>query len=324
MIKKYISIFLVLFDFLSAKGVYATNLILLLGTSTSGKTTIINNLLEKIDSLKDYSLDYRLFIERSQQIKERYPLEYDAMIQVVIHENIAKVVDGNTKFITQSMAPVNKKEKALIASGVIRKKMYMGDAMTEEEKQNRRTFYPLVLKKIDAEISRKQSLVLDCTKLKELNDIASHISQAKIKKILVFCPLKELSNRMKIRNQKAIKDSEIFNLRDGFPLWQYASLYRKKRHDHEATLETLSREDAIKIFDEFLQSPNEITLAFIKKLGLRAGTKEVFLTYLSFSPSDKMIEMTTRFDSENFLIIDTSKYDMDDIVKTVASFIEHG
>ncbi len=324
MIKKYIWIFLALFSFLSANSAYASNLILLLGTSTSGKTTIINALLEKIAGLEDYSLDRRLFIERGQQIKERYPLEYDAMIQVVSCENIAKVIDGDTQLITQSNAPADKKEKALVASGAIHQKMYIGETLTEEEKQNRRTFYPIILKKIGDETSHGQSLVLDCTKLKELNDIASHAPHAKIKKIIVFCPLKELSNRMEIRNQKAIKDGELSNLREGFPLWQYASLYHKKRHDHEPTLEILSREDAIKIFDAFLQNPNEITLAFIKKLGLSAGTKEEFLTHLGFEPYDKTIEITARFDAQDFFIVDTSKHDVEDAVTTISSFIEEG
>ncbi len=124
MIKKYIWIFFALFYFLSTNSAYASNLILLLGTSTSGKTTIIHELLEKISGIKDYSLDRRLFIERSQQIKERYPLEYDAIIQVVSFENIAKVIDGDTQLITQSNAPTDKKEKALVAASAIHKKMY--------------------------------------------------------------------------------------------------------------------------------------------------------------------------------------------------------
>ena len=74
-------------------------------------------------ALEDYSLDRRLLIERDQQIKERYPFEYDAMIQVVSCENIAKVIDGETKIITQSKVSIKEKETALAASSIIRQKI---------------------------------------------------------------------------------------------------------------------------------------------------------------------------------------------------------
>ena len=175
----------------------------------------------------------------------------------------------------------------------------------------------MILKKIGEETAKGHSLILDCTKLKELNDIVSHAPQAKVKKILIFCPLKELSKRLKVRNQNAIKTGELSDLREGFPIWQYASLYKKKTHASEPTLETLSREDVIKAFDEFLKNPNDVTLAFIKKLGLSIGTKEEFLEYLGFAPHDNTIEMTTRFDTQEFLIIDTSTHDVNDTVRTV-------
>jgi hypothetical protein len=101
---------------------------------------------------------------------------------------------------------------------------------------------------------------------------------------LLFCPLNELAERIKIRNKKIIEDGEFSNRRGGFALWQYTQIYRAKKSSDELTLEILKRCEAEDAFHQYISKDME------------KGTLSMFLQKLSFtSPETEEVEITSRF-----------------------------
>jgi len=63
--------------------------------------------------------------------------------------------------------------------------------------------------------------------------------------ILIYCPLRTLIERIALRNAKALQEKRPGDERSfGLPLKQFGSMYRRKVHNYEISLGTLSRQDA--------------------------------------------------------------------------------
>ncbi len=295
----------------------ASKILFLMGTSTSGKTTTINELIKKIDKFEDYGLDRRLLIEGSYELQRNYPDEYQLLREKLPVEDITRVAYGQFDLISQSNLTAEKKEQSLFIAKELYKKLCLNSQKNKDEKTPIDRLYPVILATLKDKITDGQSLIIDCTKLSQWEDIKINTTSAEVKNFLIFCPFLKLSQRMKIRNENALQRGDFFDLRQQRPLWQYASLYHKKKLPTEPCLEKLSRQVVEQVFDEFLQEPNTLTLSFIETIGLANHDKETFLSYLGFSPEDDVIEITTRFNSSDFFIIDTSDYNSSEIVNLI-------
>ncbi|MDP1608035.1 MAG: hypothetical protein Q8L98_01830 [Chlamydiales bacterium] len=139
---------------------------------------------------------------------------------------------------------------------------------------------------------RGESVILDVL---EVNAITDHMSMRNfngpIRIALVYCPFHLLSSRMEKRNQEAEQKGHFSNERVGvFPLHQFSDIYTKKEKQQQ-TLETITRDQAIKTFDENFEkkvaralksgrtvSPNEQMESrqrFLDKLGFVQGVDVV-------------------------------------------------
>lgn len=307
--KKYIFQFLAIVFFISSTtSLTASNVLLLFGSSTSGKTTIINQLLEKTDRFENYGLDFRVLIEGGHQIKEHYPIEYQSLIEVIPHDEIVRVVFGQFNLISDLSICEDTKKNALTAGKKLYRKICLNQYESEDEKNLIKPLYPLIINRLKEAVDQKKSLLIDCSKIKQWQDIEQALENSDIKRFLIFCPFIKLSERMQHRNAAAIKINAFFDRREQTPLWQYASLYCKRENKNQPILETLSKTTVEDIFDKFLQEPNKFSLSFIESIGLSGHSKNDFLSYLGFSEEEEFIEITTRFDSKDFLILNVTEY----------------
>lgn len=286
-------------------------IMVLLGTSTAGKSSIISS-LKKIEPER---IEQGIDMASCQQL-----LDY---LEFAHHEDYV--------FLQSVLQP--KDNDIHILDAFFGKKFPFKQNISELDQSKARELVDKLTKQIDEDIPfpQMEGKMLDevisfsvCGKASifdvlEIENVFRHVLKsnfhAPIKIALVYCPFKLLTERMAERNRKALENNDFLEIRAGpFPLFQFARLFGPKQNDDDLVIETLTREDVEKAFDINFdievdlmkkENPEEMAKKDIQKD--REVGKNYLLQALGFTdPKIQQVELTPLFKRYDFLI-DTSK-----------------
>lgn len=268
-------------------------ILILLGTSTSGKTTLIEAIKEINPAYLDYSIDLRFCNWIANKILLYCPNEYKILKEVIEHQHLAGVVlcnDSNKFKKTLSF------QQSIVESAIEVTQKKLKDLGSEFT-----TFVEHTCNEIIQQSLAGNSVIMDAVSYEYLNCLFSYHFCAPIQLRLVFCPLEILSERMSIRNKKARGSGDYSNVRDGFPLWQYTNLYKRENENNSKVLEMITRQQACDIFDKYLIKEENTQEEKERK------QRDEFLESLGFSnDSINEVYMTSRFTTYDGEPINTS------------------
>jgi ABC-type iron transport system FetAB ATPase subunit len=305
-------------------------IIILLGTSTSGKSTLLKKVREINPGLDDCGLDLLLMREIAHEMKEKYPEHYSNLRQIISHDTIGNVIEGDNFRIQCADVSDKRKKRALKSAKHMRdaERKYQHETTVARQRQESLTRYYRILDDISQKLVSGAKIILDTQSSKIIEDLKKKRLNITLKHGIIFCSLKMLSQRITRRNALAYQMGEISNFRVGSPLWQYAMLYKPREKETEPILETLSREDAENAFETHFKVPlkKDIEASILENLHAQKLDKKTFLHVLGFtSPAIQRVEITPRYPYYSF-IIDTTKEEgrsAYDATKTVLQQIGH-
>jgi energy-coupling factor transporter ATP-binding protein EcfA2 len=260
------------------------DIIIFLGTSTAGKSTLIR-VLKKLDPRRlDFSLDYRYWKAVANGIKNTAFSQYKHLISVVEHEDVAKIVMCNDRI--KFKVNTNEQQRCEIEKSA--------KLLREKRQEFRKNFFSVADETFDEVILNSIKgipTVIDITQPELLTQFFCKNFCAPIRIILTFCSLQQLSTRIVNRNEKALTDGEFSNRRNFFPLLQYSDLYKKKELQDEFVLEILTREQAGQIFEKHaLESQRPLKEKFLQKLGFSTYNLQAVEIVPHFNKYDMIID----------------------------------
>lgn len=286
------------------------NIIVLVGTSTAGKTSIIKA-LKKFDPARvEDGGDIRANKLELKIIKQYCPEDY-AILKKALKKSldIPNAVHSKERSWKPgvSAAEILKAEEAIER---IRKNLDTPEMQKPFENMEQEMFDHAF-----DYCRRGGKIVFDVL---NIDALAGHILMRNFKGpmtiVLTFCPLKELSSRMEKRNAEAEASGELGNQRVGaFPLEQFSELFTQKVQG-QPVLERISKAQAIKAYDENFekgikaarhngrQLPPVEQIAIDKKRFIK-----IFLEKLGFKGDADVVEVSPRQQELYNLFIDTSK-----------------
>jgi len=246
---------------------------ILLGTSTAGKTALINSIRMTHPTIKDYSGDLRFYINGGYVIKYFFPEEYETLNTVVPHEEIFKVCSGD-KIKPGNYLP----EQLDLAKNALQK--LEDEFEFDDENFDWTSWRDKEAEQLILDSMKGAPIILDHVCLWGIPQIFSRNFYANLNIVITFCPLQEVSKRLKRRNEEAEQFQQPTNVRevDG-PLWNFTDLYKKRESQNEPLLQILTREEALSAFRLHITN---------------SAQEEKFLKALGFSSLDDKIEITTR------------------------------
>lgn len=275
------------------------DIVILIGTSTAGKTSIIKALKELEPNRLEDGGDLRnqtrpaIFLKI---LKKYSPVDIE-----ILSNLIEDPLDGNIADAINDKATCGVVAERLWKKGISNEEKMKGDeaikrilvridSRTDEEKINQINAFENIIPEMfdDAfEHSRRgENIILDVLNIDLLaQQVLNRNFNGPLRAILTFCPFALLSSRMEERNKEAL-EKEDGNDRIGvFPLEQFSELYTQKE-EGQTTLEKLEREDVTKVFEKnyaegvtakLLKSEDkdEALAVFLKNLGFKEGVDEV-------------------------------------------------
>lgn len=278
------------------------DVVVLVGTSTAGKSSIIKALRQLESDRTEDGIDLRCDITILEHFRKRCPNE------IVLLETVMEPLDIPAAMWTRERVwktEVSDQEK-MNAEITIKQ---MKEKVPEQEIDA--LFQYLEPQMFDEAFERSrhgESVILDVL---EVNAITDHMLMRKfngpIRIALVYCPFYLLSSRMEKRNQEAEQKGNFSNERVGvFPLHQFSDIYTQKEKQQQ-TLETITRDQAVKTFDENFEkkvaralksgrtvSPNE-----------QSESRQKFLDKLGFVEGVDVVEIAPRKQESYHLLINS-------------------
>lgn len=287
------------------------DVIVLLGTSTAGKSSLIKSLREIEPKRIEHGIDLASRLEALNYLENNYKEEYE--------------------FLQSVLQP--KKDGMNILYAIFNRSFYFKENVSENDKAHAQKLAMKLSEQIDKNINKP---LIDCKMLDEvvefsmcgkssvfdiieIESVFRHIINrrfhAPIRIALVYCPFHLLSERIAERNKKALEGKHFEEVRAGvFPLLQYAKLFRPKEKDNEIVIETITRKMVEEAFEknfaigvEYMEKmdPEELKKRDLKKE--HHEKKSDLLQAFGFTkPGIQEVELTPRFKRYDYLI-DTSK-----------------
>ncbi len=212
------------------------DIVVLVGTSTAGKTSIIRALKDlESDRLEDGG-DLRGDATLLKAMIKYNPNEIEILRKVMRSpSDIPRAVDG--EFHWKEGISSEEESEAKRALEQIRE---TGNSFSDVEKEDiRNSFRNMELEMFDDafESSRRgKKIIFDVL---NVDALAKHVLMRNfsgpMRVVLTYCPFRELSSRMEKRNKDAIGSGELSNQRIGeFPLMQFSELYTQKKEGEVA------------------------------------------------------------------------------------------
>lgn len=253
-------------------------IIILIGTSTAGKSTVIEPIKAKYPRLKDYSVDIMCYRSQADIIQRYLPQTYDALRSVLGHEKIVPVALGDEVKFTDSGA----QDAADLLRNIWNRtgadpvgfdRIGFEKALIDMWDQNNEGLIYDSMMGIP--------VILDTVKYSHLQSLYGSTFFAETHIMITFCPLAELSNRLTGRNEAAKANGESSNIRSGSALKQFAELYRPRKNKDEPILQVLTRKECTDAFRLHLAQEINGEGEFLKSLGFTSDCTD-------------MVEITTR------------------------------
>lgn len=282
------------------------HIFILVGSSSTGKSTFIQNFIEKHRNTEVQGIDQQSFKMAIDFIKSRYP--------------------GEVSFLNEVLE--NREDDLHLLHAALWESYFFKKEVLEDEKIKTREILKkladLLRKNIWGVPLRRECLLLEKVFLDSQNGISTILDLLTVETIfhsqirnhflgpinlaLVYCPLDLLVDRIKERNKKAIESKEYHEIRKGlFPLFQFAHHFEAKKTKEDLVVDTLSREKLELVYEELFEYIFQGDLNKEDVIKEKENGKIALLKAFGFhDPSIEKIELTPRYKRYD-LIIDTSK-----------------
>lgn len=292
------------------------DIVVLVGTSTAGKTSIIQAIKQlESDRLED-GADLRYYATDLKVMTKYNPSEIEILRKVMKTQlDVSKAV-GSTERSWKIGVSLEEKSEAEDAIQRIKKTRDSFSAKEKEDIQN--SFQNMELEMFDDafEYSRRGgNIIFD---LLNIDVLAKHVLMRNfdgpMRGVLIYCPFHVLSSRMEQRNKEAVERGELSNQRIGtFPLMQFSRMYTQKEKGQVA-FERLTRKQVTKAFNENIDKGIEAARIEGRKLPsaeqLAIDKKELlaeFLANLGFKEGVDVVKVAPKNQQFYNLFINSSK-----------------
>lgn len=228
------------------------DIVVLVGTSTAGKTSIIQALKKLESDRVEDGGDLRGLAIDLKNIK-KHSHEEVKILEKVFKEpfDIAKAVFSPER---AWKADISSQEKTEAEAAIERIRLKRGSFSVQEQEEDRASYENLELEMFDDafEYSRRGGkMIFDVL---SIDTLAKHVIarnfDGPLRVVLTYCPFHILSSRMEKRNQEAQESGEFSNQRIGaFPLGQFGEIY-SQRKENQAAFESLTRDQVTKAFND--------------------------------------------------------------------------
>lgn len=224
------------------------DIVVLVGTSTAGKTSIIKALRQMESDRFEDGVDLRCDAAFLEYFRKQCPDEVAMLEKVIDPLDIPKAVLSPDRPWKKG---ISGSEKMNAESLIQRIKKVLDSAPEEEIHALFQNMVPQMFDEAFERSRRGGSIIFDVLNVEAL---ASHALMRNfdgpMRMVLVYCPFYMLSSRMEKRNKEAEESGNLMNQRMGeFPLVQFSQIYAQKDKGQRA-LEVITRSQAIKSFDE--------------------------------------------------------------------------
>lgn len=293
------------------------DVVVLVGTSTAGKTSIIKALQQLESTRVEDGVDLRCNLTFLNLMNKFHPHEIEILSRLMKNRlDIAKVIGSKERSWKTDITSLEERE----GEEAIQRIKETADAFFSKGKEEiDRVFQNIELEMFDDafEHSRRGgNIIFDVLMIDALSKhLLTRQFNGPIRIALTYCPFYLLSSRMEKRNKEAVESGEFSNQRIGeFPLMQFSEIYTRKEK-RQVAFERLSREQVTQAFDENFdkgveadrkrkhQLPPEKQIALDKKR-LRAE----FLTNLGFKEGVDVVEVAPRNQQLYDLFINSSQF----------------
>jgi hypothetical protein len=308
------------------------DIVVLVGTSTAGKTSIIKALQQlESDRLEDGG-DLRCDVIDLKVMTKYNPNEIEILRRVMKTPlDIPKAVGS----IERSWKTGITSQEKIEAEEAIQKIKERGEAFSSKEKEELNSlFQNRELEMFDDafEHSRRGGNVI--FDVLNIDILAQHLLMRNfdgpLRAVLTYCPFHVLSSRMEKRNKEAVESGELSNQRIGeFPLMQFSEIYTQKEKGQVA-VERLTRKQVTKAFNENFDNGTEANRETARIEGRKfPSEKELskekakslanFLANLGFKEGIDVVEVAPKNQRFYHLFINSSK-----LLPTESAKIIHG
>ncbi len=295
--------------------------VLLVGTSTAGKTSIIQALKKLDPDVVEDGGDLRSYAISLSMAEKINPDEVEILKGALKEQvDISKAIDSKERNWKEGVAQEDKKG----AEEAIKRIQTKWKSLSKEELEDLEApFRTLELKMITDAYNfsgRGGKIIFDLLNIDAFfKERILNSFDGPLKVVLAYCPFHVLSSRMEKRSREAAESGEFSNQRIGaFPLIQFSELYG----EGQPVLERLTREEAIKSFDEnfdkgvaaaeggSLPSPEEI-------LQDKEKQRATFLQNLGFKPGVDTVEIAPKNQWFYHAVLDTSRLSAEEAAKRI-------
>ncbi len=287
------------------------DIVVLVGTSTAGKTSIIKALKHLESDRHEDGIDLRGLAIDLKAMSKYNKNEIGILIKLMNTPlDVPKAIGSRERSWKTGISSQEKLE----AEEAIQRIKKTGDSFSTKEKEDvDSTFQNMELEMFDDafEYSRRGgNIIFDVL---NIDVLAKHVLmrnfEGPMRVVLTYCPFHVLSSRMEQRNKEAVESGELSNQRIGeFPLMQFSQIYSQKEKG-QRPFERLTREQVTQAFDKNFDSGTTAKREAARLEGSKfPSTKEIskekenlradFLNNLGFKEGVDVVEVAPK--NQNF------------------------
>jgi len=288
--------------------------IVLVGSSTAGKSSIIAELLKQKNDFIEDGGDLASVRIPWTFAQKNHSVELAFMRQVIqssekLEKDQWRILDyvfGNEKPIFKEGVTENEKTRFSELVEVVKQSIYK-NIPPERGIDN------FMMDEVLTKAKSGRPVVFDLLQVKDIFNHALGKEHPSLKIALVYCPFQTLAERVVRRNAEALKIDNFDDVRPRvFPLEQFSRLFRPKREENEIVVQRLSRKEAETAFDLAFEDgkifmithdPERLAGRDLDKEKIEKKAK--ILKKLGFAEGDaqdKVVEITPRFKGYQVLI----------------------
>jgi len=228
------------------------DVVVLVGSSTAGKTSIIKALMQIEPNRLEDGGDLRGLKLDAALLQKYNPNEFD-ILKGLMNDPLSV---GIALWSEQRSwkADLSKEDIAKGEEAIERIKKSRASCPDEERRDAKNQSINVESEMFNDAFERSslgQNVILDILDIDTLaKNILVRNFNGPLRTALVFCPFHVLSSRMEKRNKESAENKEFSNQRIGdFPLIQFSQIYGQRKNGQTTTFERLTRDQVIQTFN---------------------------------------------------------------------------
>ena len=285
---------------------------ILMGTSSSGKTSIIRALKKEVSGLVETGIDDSADSLRAHSIRKYAPALYERMASAFTHTDISCAVFDET---IRWKAGISEEVRATALRAVEEARAIKDSLPKITDEKVHTELYDHVIH----ESSRGSPVIFDLVNPQDVPSFLEHMLRkhylAPLKRGLLYCPFPILAEQVRRRNEKALASGNLDDFRVPLmPLEQFCDFFRPAERG-ETIIDTVRRDQVEAAYaSAFNQSvdffkrqastnPRDAeNLAELTEAGAFDRKKQEILEKLGFTdPSVVEVPLTAKYKSYNYL-----------------------